>query len=53
LNTLKMELPSVKTKWSKRRSCMEAELQDYKEKLSKIRQEITEEDIISADLELK
>jgi len=32
---------------------MEAELQDYKEKLSKIQQDMTEEDIITADLESK
>ncbi len=51
MNTLKMEISSARAKWSKRRMCMEEELQDYRDKLGKVRQEMTEEDIISADLE--
>lgn len=51
MNNLKMEISSARAKWSKRRTCMEEELKDYKDRLGKVRQEMTEEDIVSADLE--
>jgi hypothetical protein len=51
MNNLKMDISSARAKWSKRRLCMEEELQDYKDKLGKVQQEATEEDIVSADLE--
>jgi hypothetical protein len=44
---------SVKGKWNKKRSCMESELSDFEKKLNTIRQEMSEEDIISSELETR
>ncbi len=42
---------SAKGKWNKKKTCMESELEDYEAKLDVIRQEMSEEDIISSELE--
>ena len=44
---------SVKGKWNKKRSCMESELSDFEKKLNNIKQEMSEEDIISSELETR
>ena len=48
---LKAEMMSGKSKWNKKKACMESELNDFNEKLNLIRQEMSEEDVVSSELE--
>ena len=44
---------SAKGKWNKKKACMESEFEDFEAKLNVIRQEMSEEDIISSELETR
>jgi len=53
LNELQKELASKENNWKKKKSCLEAEVSDYENEITKIRQGMSEEEIAASDLNSK